>query len=399
MKKHPTVLRLLVGATLLAACQDVQDPIGIEPVEPAFSRSTHAASAPAPAPLVSVTTGAESLTFWPYTGSGFSTVSDPINLIFVGEADSRSIRAALLALDGNRAPHFPNVFPFNCTWKDAVGGAQTSYSEAEGWTASEIQLECGDYNPIRFHIRLFQAGEWTLANAHLDVLIPGTNQHEVVAWEMGEQFVAFDMARTGLLAAAPAPSALIHPAPTFRTINPLIYFSPALSGLRPFLGAVVYAPNNVGIGTDGRATILPLSAHVESPKGTTTQAFTIQFNQVIPKPFCNAGNEWVLVQGPVEVTMDVRVSGSGSFSSQTFARGELMVTPFDPVNRVPLGPARQAWVREQYHSEVTDHVRFVDNARHQQLDTPDGSPEQLKAGLRVGPNGLTRYSNDETCSR
>jgi hypothetical protein len=392
MKKHPTVLSLLVSATLLAACQDVHDPIG---VEPAFNRGAHAA--PAPAPLVSVTAGSEALTFWPYTGSDFSTVSDPINLIFVGEADPRSIRAALLALDGNRAPQFPNVFPFNCTWKDAVGGAQTSYSEAEGWTGSEIQLECGDYAPIRFHIRFFQAGEWTLANAHLDVLIPGTNAHEVVAWEMAERFVAFDVARTGLLAAAPLPTAQIHPAPTFRTMNPLIYFSPALNALRPFLGAVVYAPANVGIGTDGRATILRLGAHVASPQGTTAQAFTIQFNQVIPKPFCNTGNDWVLVQGPIEVTMEVGVSGSGNFSSFTFASGELMVTPFDPVNRVPLGAPRHARVREQYHSEVTDHARFVDNARHQQIETSDGPAEQLKAGLRVGPNGLTRYSSNEKC--
>jgi hypothetical protein len=96
----------------------------------------------APSPLVTVNVGPQSLEFWPYTGTNFSGApQDPINLIFFGEADPRDIRAALMALDGNRnIPGLPSVPPFNSTWTDAIGNVQTGYGSPEGWTGSVIQL-------------------------------------------------------------------------------------------------------------------------------------------------------------------------------------------------------------------------------------------------------------------
>ncbi|HEV2132103.1 MAG TPA: hypothetical protein VGR27_13405, partial [Longimicrobiaceae bacterium] len=127
--KQKTLLPLLLGAVLLASCRDTQEPTAVP--EPA--RSMEAASAPAPAPLVPVTAGGVTQQIWPFTGTTLAGApQDPINLIFAGEADPRSIRAALLSLSGDRTGvGFPPVFPFNCTWKDAIGGLQTAYSETD----------------------------------------------------------------------------------------------------------------------------------------------------------------------------------------------------------------------------------------------------------------------------
>ncbi len=68
----------------------------------------------------------------------------------------RPVRVALMMLDGNRTAYgFPPVAPFNCRWKEAMGANQTGYAMPSGSTASALQLECGDYGPVRFHLRLF----------------------------------------------------------------------------------------------------------------------------------------------------------------------------------------------------------------------------------------------------
>jgi len=105
---------------------------------------------PPPAGLVVVPLGADSETLWPFTGTGVpGEASDPINLIFQGDADPRPIRQALLALDGDRTAFgFPAAFPFNCTWADAIGRQQTAYAAAEGWQGSSIQMQCGDYEEL-----------------------------------------------------------------------------------------------------------------------------------------------------------------------------------------------------------------------------------------------------------
>ena len=112
-----------------------------------------------PSPLETIEFGDASLTFWPYTGKDFSSQGhDPVNLVFVGEADPLDIRAALLALDGNR-PGTPPMPPFTSRWTDAIGDVQMTYGDEDGWSGSAIQLACGDYAPLRFHLRLFKLGD------------------------------------------------------------------------------------------------------------------------------------------------------------------------------------------------------------------------------------------------
>jgi hypothetical protein len=76
-----------------------------------------------------------------------------------------------------------------------MGANQTSYTEADGWSGSAIQLECGAYEALRFHLRLFRAGAWTLANAHFETIIPGNQEHQVPSWEQAQQFVTGDIIR------------------------------------------------------------------------------------------------------------------------------------------------------------------------------------------------------------
>jgi hypothetical protein len=325
-------------------------------------------------------------------GTDFSgTPQDPVNLVFFGVGDPRNVRDALLSLDGTRSGPLAG---FACRWTDAFGTQETAYSEQSEWSGSVIQLECGSYSPFRIHLRLFPAGSWTVGNAHFDLLIPGTTDHQVLSWEFGEQFVTYDLARSGYLAARPAQSGPINAAGTFREIPPVIY-----NGLPAELRALTGGPDSpvalpVGIPTDGSATLLALS---DAPQaGDTEQEIVIHFAQTIPKPFCNGGGDFVRVDGPVRLTQRVEVSRSGVLTSQRFAEGDLVVRSVNPTTGETGAPV-EAHVREHYGATVGDHVASVRSTRSQQLLVADGPPQRFLEQLQVGPNGLTRYLRSERC--
>ena len=205
------VLALL--GLLVAGCEKSIDPGTKTTVETPDDEMAALLAAPmpdargfVPSPLVTAQIGQDAVQFWPYTGTNFAgEPQDPINLIFFGQADPRDIRAALLSLNGDRtALGFPAEAPFNSTWDDAIGDVQTAYGAtiggemalsptpargngpdrfcaSRGWSGSAIQLACGAYEGMRFHLRLFKVGSWTLGNAHLDVSIPGTTEHQVIS--------------------------------------------------------------------------------------------------------------------------------------------------------------------------------------------------------------------------
>jgi len=383
----------LVLSSLLAACNG--DMPGSDPTAPIFS----AAVAP-PAGLVSLPVGGGSLSIWPYTGADFSgTPQDPINLVFSGRADPRAIRAALFTLSGDRGAFgFPPVAPFNCTWTDAIGDLQTGYGAERGWVGSAVQLACGAFGPVRFHLRLFQAGALTLGNAHFELLIPGTTDHQVLSWELAEQLVTADLARSGLLAGAPAPTASLNTAPTFREIPPVIYnLLPAeLRGAIGGPAGQVNAP--VGIATDGRATRLDLAGSAPDAGGTA-QRFVIDFNQVIPRPFCAEAGEFLHLQGPVELRKDVRVNPGGALVSEFQASGRLTLTPVDPQTGAPIG--------QPYQAEVSDHqvTRYDDGGGQvegiaMQRELPQNVPGRgsKTVRLKVGPGAVAQYDQNIVCN-
>ena len=317
----------------------------------------------APEGLVTISLPAgQSLQLWPFTGNDFSgSGQDPINLIFVGQADPRALRAALFTLSGDRTAFgFPIAFPFNCTWRDAIGDVETGYAADAGWVGSTVQLACGDYGPLRFHLRLFREGGRTIANAHFEVLVPGTADHQVLSWELAEQFVTVDMLRSGLLdSSVPlSQTGAINPSP-YRSVPAVIY-----NGLPVELRAAIGGPTgdvgaDVPIATDGHATILNVAGSVPLQPGQAVQDFDLTYGQVIPKPFCATGPlDYVLVQGPVHLHQVVTLAPNGDYRLEFHAAGRLDVTPMDVTTSPPvsLGPALLADIEEQHKSAMSDET-------------------------------------------
>ena len=393
MRRSPAALLLFY--LLLTGCSEDGPLSPSLPGGPSSSRS-----ATPPAGLITIGGGTGPLALWPYTGTDFSgTPQDPINLIFTGRADPRAIRSALFSLSGDRtAVGLPNVPPFNCTWRDAIGDLQTAYSGADGWAGSAIQLACGDFGPVRFHLRLFEAGAATVGGTHFELLIPGTTDHQVLSWELAERLVTADMVRSGLLAATPASTGAINAAPGFRQIPDFVY-NLLPETLKAAIGGpagTVAAP--VDIATDGMATRFDLGGAAPAVGGTD-QHFTIDFDQVIPRPFCSSGPaDYLLVRGPVGLSKEVRVNAAGDLTSEFHASGRLQLTPVDPATGAPAG--------EPYAAEVKDHqVTRFDGAGGQvdgqamQMELPQdaGGRGKKVVRLKVGPGGVTLFDQDIIC--
>jgi hypothetical protein len=395
-----TPIIVLAPSLLLVACNEPAP----APTAPA-PMANAVADGPPPAPLATIAFGDRTLEFWPFTGTDFSgTPADPVNVIFLGQGDPRAIRAGLMMLDGRRAGFgFPDAFPFDCTWQDAIGGVQTAYTTSVGWTGSAVQLACGPYGPVRFHLRLFGAGAWTVANAHFEVLIPGTTEHQVLNWEIAEQLVVVDLLRSGLLdAQVPlVPTGPINPSP-FREIPALVF-----NGLPAELRAVAGGPPGdvsgpVPLLSDGSATVLNVAASAGAEPVVARQELVITFDQVIPKPFCVSGaGAFLQVNGPVRLRQQVVVTAAGGLVSQFHALGTLDVVPVD-VSRgvpVPVGSPYRAHVVEHHRGVVTDATTLVSSLQLQAELPPGGSARgRIAARLEVGPGSSSRYTLAVRCS-
>ena len=57
----------------------------------------------------------------------------------------------------------PRAYPFDCTWADGAGNEQAGFAAGQ-WAASPIQLQCGRYDQLRTHLRLFRYGRFTLGD-------------------------------------------------------------------------------------------------------------------------------------------------------------------------------------------------------------------------------------------
>jgi hypothetical protein len=318
----------------------------------------------APAGTIDVTAGGESLTLWPYTSADFATPSDPVNLIFPN-ADPRAIRQELLKLDGNRPP-FAAVPGGNCTWTDAMGYEQAAYGDPEGWVGGAVQLACVTPSaplgsPFRFHIRLFRQGDHTLGNAHFEFLIPGTAEHEVLSWDLAREFVTFDMARTGVLTAAPSAVGLI-PAGTFRTVRRPVYLGLVQAGAGPLLaslGFVLPASGDVPIPTSGQARVLVGEIDFQPYQSKATTTTRVTYSIVVPKPFCATGpGDFVKLEGPLDFSMTVHTNPSGRYDRTYLIGGTLRVTPMTPTSPttfVPVGDPVDVVVFEAHRGALTEH--------------------------------------------
>lgn len=364
-----------------------------------------AALALPPDQLVTISAGGASHSVWPFTGTDLAgAAADPINLVFSGHADQRGIRQALMSLDGDRTAFgFPPVFPFDCRWSDAMGDLQTGYAAESGWAASAIQLGCGPFDAVRFHLRLFDVGGLTLGAAHFEVLIPGTADHQVISWELAEQLVTADLIRAGVVAPGQLSlTGFINPAP-FRTI-PAVLYNELPAGLQQAIqGPAGPVANDPGIGTDGRATIVNIESELPVDRGVDSeQSLSLTYDQTIPRPFCSDGPlDWVHVAGPIELRKRVSVTGSGRLVTQYHASGRLTVTPLDVTSGQPVPSG------EPYEAQIQDgHETSADADSHMvrglslRTELPPSAPGRgkLSVKLRVGPDGVAAFDRDERCT-
>ncbi len=355
-----------------------------------------------PQPLVTIVSGRRSLTFWPYTGDNFlGTPQDPINVIFCGKADPRDIRAALMSLDGDRSAFgLPPVAPFNSTWQDAIGDVQAGYGEEAGWVGGVVQLACGDYQPVRFHLRLFKMGAWTVGNAHFEVLIPNTTEHQVLSWELAEQLVTIDLMRCGLLdtESPVTPTGQINDSP-FRTIPAMIYNGLPVELRQTIGGPLGDVSADVPIATDGNAVVFKLSQRLTRPAEELVQDFVINFDQVIPRPFCSSGPlDYVYVLGPVQLRQVTRLERGGNYSFDFQASGALYVTPIDPLTGTPAGPTVQAVVSEKHGGELNSRFHFAESVKYQIMGNDgDADFSSLYVKIHADSRGRDKYRKIEQC--
>jgi hypothetical protein len=382
-----------------SACDTAQDPTSADALitnARTPSAQVQLSGFAAPSGLVTIQQGDIDATVWPYTSTGFSTTpQDPINLVFTGAADPRQIRATLLGLSGSGRPG--PLASFTCTWSDAVGDPQTGYSESEGWVPSALQVQCGNFSGPRVHIRIFRQGNITVANAHYEILIPGTNMHEVLSWELAQALVTADLARSGFLASAPTLTNQITAAPYYRTVQAPIVASLAAQQIAG-LGLLVNGDGTASIPNDGRASVLTLASAPSVTEGLVESNFVLQFGQVIPKPFCAAGTTgYLFASGPITVHMRSGIV-DGNFESTTTSEGTLTLMEFNPATRQPTSAPYQGVVSERTSVKLTNGSGWVDFFSRR-VETPDAGPTRGSRTeiLRAREHGLDDYKVDISC--
>jgi hypothetical protein len=390
LSKVSAIVLLLVSS----ACAADKDPSVSELTAPVSQAQLSGFAAPSG--IVTVASGDAETEVWPYTSTGFSTSpQDPINLVFTGAADPRQIRATLLSLSGSGRPG--PLAAFNCTWSDAVGDPQTSYSNSDGWVPSALQLQCGNFYGPRFHIRIFRQGKVTIANAHFEILIPGTNTHEVLSWELAQALVTADMARSGFLRAPPSVTSVITTAPYYRAVQPAIAVGLPAQQIAA-LGLLVNGDGSASIPNDGRASVIDVASSAPVEEGVVDSDFVIQFGQVIPKPFCVAGTTvYLYATGPINVHMRSGIV-DGNFESTTESSGTLTLLEFNPITHQPASAPYQGLVSETTSVKLTAGSSWVDYFSTRQ-ETPDAGTNRgtRVESLRARQRGLDSYSLDISC--
>jgi hypothetical protein len=400
---------LLVLATALVVACDAGSPAQPE------LRLANGARQDAPAPAGVISTGIVgmpgTLTLHPYTRTEFAAGQDfdPINVVFMGHADPRTIRALLLGLDGNRTTPlgagisgYPAAAPFDCRWHDAIGDMQTAYGGDQGWAGSVIQLACGDFGPVRFHLRLFRLGTFTVANAHFEMLIPGTADHQVLSWERAEEFVGYDMLRSGLVDPAAVSATDVINATEHRTILKDLWNALASSPD----GQAVLAFVRLDFGSpapfvdqdqpirngDGRATVFSVTADVAAAPGTFAETVPIDFGQDIPRPFCAEVPRFLHVSGHLDLSKTVTIDATGNYSSSFSTSGKL--------------DARDLVSGTEYFARVAEHQESAMSGSDQSAlatverrELPAGvqGNGSLTTRLKVGPASVTQFGRQEEC--
>ena len=394
------VVGVVAGLTMVTVvgCSEDGTPLGAGWDAPATAQAYGGQPYPGPSGVVT----AAGFTVYPYTlNHYFAEDQDPVNLIFTGEANPLNLRAALMSLDGDRSglgaidPALAPLAAFDCTWQDALGGDEQVAYGADAWAGSVIQLACGDYGPVRFHLRLFPEEGYTIGSAHFEVLIPGTADHRVLNWELAETLVFADFIRTGI-AAPVGGTGLITAQPTYRTIEVELFNALPADLKYVVTGDPTYvATEPVGVPNDGNATIVQVFASVPLTPGTAEQQLTLPYAITAPKPICNPdGDKYVTIEGSVDLWQVDILTDAGEYSREFRANGHLLVMPLSP----EPGEPQNAIVEQQQFAKFWPGMAST-SRRFTQTMVPVASDEGGRATmfLQWGPNGRTNFDASEKC--
>jgi hypothetical protein len=232
----------------------------------------------------------------------------------------------------------------------------------------------------------------TIGGTHWDLNVPGTNEHEVISWEVPEQLLMVDMIRTGLLAGLPQETAQINDAPTFRVIR-----APVYAGIPLALKTIAGITGGPAIPTNGRARLFNVGTEEPIVPDVVEQQFTIQFNQIIPKPFCGGPSDFLRVQGPIVFTGVARVTPSGTYQRESSATADLTAVAVNPFNGQPIGAPLHGLVTDDHVAGINPAGVSANAHKLQQLFDAGGvlqasQDDKISAGTR-GHDDFTRVVN------
>lgn len=177
------------------------------------------------------------------------------------------------------------------------------------------------------------------------------------------------------------------------------------NGLPPELRSLIGGPpvpvaEPVGIANDGTALIANLAGRTPASPGSVHHDFVVEFDQVIPKPFCVASPaDFVHARGPVRFTQRVAADVRGEVNAQIQVEGPLSVTPVDIQTGLPSGPTRTAQINDHYSAQTMGRDGRASSTQLRLLTGVGGTGQvdTERTRLRVGPRGLTDYSRTERC--
>jgi len=158
-----------------------------------------------------VTLGRSPGAFVPYTAViPYGPLSDPINLVFHGDAPARRVAGLLRGADprwqpATRVPWLPWLFPPCSSPQWVTFGAPRAADPVERRAAGH-SLSPEGCALDRTHVRLWDGGEdpeeggwgrWSLGSAHIEVARLEAGGHMVVDWEGAERSVVEALGRAG----------------------------------------------------------------------------------------------------------------------------------------------------------------------------------------------------------
>jgi hypothetical protein len=194
----------------------------------------------------------------------------------------------------------------------------------------------------------------------------------------------------------PAP---INPSPTFREI-PYYIWEAMPPELQYLVGGIPGSLGNFPIPCNVNATVFHMAGSVGGQPQVATQDFVINFDIIMPKPFCaTSAYDYVQVEGPVHLRQKVVYTPSGNFISQFHANGHLNLTPINPITGNPIGDTYQAVINEHHKGIITNNVTLVSSFQMQVMIPPSGPFNgQLLVHLNIGPGNSSDYSMEINCN-